>query len=155
MDLTNLNIRKRHLPHWEAEGVTYFITFRSVTDKLSVDEQVIVRDHIVDGHGKFYDLTAVIVMDDHAHVILQPIKPYSLIDNLRGIKGVSARKINTIRVSQGSIWQAESFDRIIRDDVELKEKLFYMLHNPVKRGLTKDPWHYHGWWYNTNKVFVK
>jgi len=33
----------------------------------------------------------------------------------------------------------ESWDRIVRDQTELNEKLSYMLNNPVKKGLTEDP----------------
>jgi hypothetical protein len=37
------------------------------------------------------------------------------------------------------VWQDESYDRIIRDDQELEEKLLYMYNNPVKAGLVADP----------------
>ncbi|MBZ0203591.1 MAG: hypothetical protein K8I03_11305 [Ignavibacteria bacterium] len=46
------------------------------------------------------------------------------------------------------MWQDESFDRIIRDDKELNEKLNYMFNNPVKAGITENPWDYVGWYFN-------
>jgi hypothetical protein len=49
---------------------------------------------------------------------------------------------------RGSIWQDESWDRIIRDQKELDEKLHYMLYNPVRKGLVEDPWEWDGWLYN-------
>ncbi len=33
----------------------------------------------------------------------------------------------------GAIWQAEYFDRIIRDDTEFFEKARYIMNNPIKR----------------------
>ena len=53
-----------------------------------------------------------------------------------------------MRKATGSIWQKESFDRIIRNQKELLEKVNYMLNNPVKKGLTVDSWEYHGWYFN-------
>ncbi len=66
---------------------------------------------------------------------------------MKGIKGKTARLLNQGRRSKGSVWQAESFDRIVRDQAELDEKLEYMLNNPVKAGLTADPWNYAGWYF--------
>lgn len=68
---------------------------------------------------------------------------------MKGIKGVSARKINHSRNSTGRIWQDASLDRIVRDDGELLEKLRYMLHNPVKAGLSEDGWSYQGFYCKT------
>jgi hypothetical protein len=35
-------------------------------------------------------------------------------------------------------WQAESFDRIVRDRTDMAEKIKYTLNNPVKAGLVDD-----------------
>ena len=67
---------------------------------------------------------------------------------MNGIKGVSPHKINLKRNTSETIWQDESFDRIIRNAEELKEKINYMLNNPLKKGLTDNPMNYHGWYYN-------
>jgi len=163
-------ITRRHLPHWTLKGAIYFVTFRTAKGQtgmsvlLSVEEQKIILRHVIDGNGKFYKLIAVMVMPDHVHIIFEPIEKYNLSRILKGIKGVSARKINLKRkekrmdsyvnttdrnvCSTGSIWQEESYDRIIRDPDELIEKLNYMMNNPVKKGLTEDPWSYHGWYFN-------
>jgi hypothetical protein len=60
----------------------------------------------------------------------------------KGIKGASARLINDIRGVHGTLWQDESFDRIVRDQMELDEKLNYLVNNPRKAGLADDPWDY-------------
>lgn len=143
-----VEIRRRHLPHWTQDGAIYFLTFRVMGGKLSIPEQKLVLEHVKDGQGKFYELAAAVVMPDHAHIVLKPNERQTLSNVLKGIKGVSAHKLNSLRGTTGSIWQDESFDRIIRDEKELLEKLNYILNNPIKKGLTDDPWQYHGFFYN-------
>lgn len=148
MNFETLKIHSRHLPHWESDGAIYFITFRTLSGELTINEQIIIKNHIIDGNTKFYNLIAVIVMPDHVHLLLFPLQKLGLTQIMKGIKGVSARKVNEVRRMKGSIWQDESFDRIIRNEHELKEKFFYMVHNPVKKKFTETPWNYHGWWFN-------
>jgi len=90
------------------------------------------------------DLDAAVVMPDHAHLIFRLIEPYRLSQVLQRIKGRSARQINRILKSEGSVWSDESFDHIIRHAKELAEKLEYVRQNPVKRGLVDHPEGY-GW----------
>jgi REP element-mobilizing transposase RayT len=87
-------------------------------------------------------------MPDHVHLLLRPKKEYSLSRVMRGIKGVSAHKVNQHRGTKERVWQNESFDRIVRDGIEFDQKLKYMYNNPLKKGLTIDPSHYIGWFYN-------
>ena len=56
---------RRRLPHWRLDGATYFITFRLLAQPLLPDEITLVRDHIVGGDGRFYDLLCVMAMPDH------------------------------------------------------------------------------------------
>ena len=137
-------ISRRNLPHWSLQNATYFITFRAKKENLSKDEQMIALFHITEGNNKFYNLYAAVVMPDHVHLIIQPQKGMNLSRIMKGIKGVSGRKINNHRKTKGPIWLAESFDRIIRNEKEFLEKMNYILNNPVKQELTDDPLHYHG-----------
>jgi hypothetical protein len=61
---------------------------------------------------------------------------------MKGIKGASARQINERRRTSGTVWQNESFDRIMRNQSELDEKVQYIVNNPVKRELVNDPREY-------------
>jgi REP element-mobilizing transposase RayT len=82
-------------------------------------------------------------MPDRAHALLEPLEGFALSRIMKGIKGVSARLINETRGATGkTIWQDESFDRIIRNQMELDEKISYVVNNPVKRELVSDPWEY-------------
>jgi thiamine-phosphate pyrophosphorylase len=149
---TDRTLKKAHrrLPHWTRDGSTYFITFRLNNGELAPKERKIVLDHAKHGAGKFYALAAAMVMPDHIHLLLQPRRAFELSRVLKGMKGVSAKLVNESRGNNGSLWQDESWDRIVRDQAEFDEKLQYMLNNPVKRGLVADPWTYDGWYYNAD-----
>ncbi len=142
---TPLRITRRRLPHWALEGRIYFVTFRLSREPLTSAEVRLVRNHIIAGHNQFYDLLAVTVMPDHVHLLLRPKQGKTLSQVMKGIKGVAAWRLNADRGRKGSVWQDESFDRIVRDQAELLEKLQYMFLNPVKVGLTDRPWEYEGW----------
>jgi REP element-mobilizing transposase RayT len=137
-------IRRRNLPHWQLGGSVYFITFRSLRGALPPEALRLVVGHVLYDHGKRYDLVFGVVMPDHVHVIIQPreIAPgawHDLSTIMKGLKGSSSRRINQLLGTKGTVWQEEWYDRIIRDDRELEEKLLYMYHNPVKAGLVIDP----------------
>lgn len=145
---SHIHVTRRHLPHWTAEGATYFITFRTKGGFLTVQEQVLALEHFKQGDKVFYTLIAVIVMPDHVHVLLTPRIHYGLSRVMKGLKGVAAHKINALRGSRRRVWQDESYDRIVRNNKELRRFFRYMLNNPLKKGLCEDPWTYHGWYCN-------
>ena len=137
---------RRHLPHIHAKGATYFITFRIRAGVLQPDERGVAMDRLKENDGTYYSSIAAVVMPDHVHAVLRPLGGFDLSRIMKGIRGTSARLINTHRNSRGQIWQHESYDRIIRNDDELLETLNYMLLNPVRAEICTDPWTY-PWWY--------
>jgi len=147
-----IQIKRRHLPHWTLNGATYFITFNTLKGDLSIECQKLTLDVIKEGNHKFYTLIACIVMPNHVHIILTPNEGCTLTRIMKGMKGKSARAINTLSASSGSIWQDESYDRIIRNRRELLNKINYIINNPVKKGLTDDPMNYHGLFLNNDIV---
>ena len=143
-----LEIKRRHLPHWTLDGSVYFVTFRLRGIAMTGQEQTIVLDHIKEGEGKSYDCFAAVVMPDHVHLLLRPFEGTPLSKIMHGIKGVSAHKINQHRKTTGAVWQDESFDRIVRNKKEFDQKFSYMYNNPLANGLTSDPSRYIGWYSN-------
>ena len=146
MNGQRINKKTRNLPHWTLDGSVYFITFRLAQGSLSHEERSIVLQHLGSGDQQFYILAAAVVMPDHVHLLLKPILPYDLSRIMKGIKGVSARKINVHRKSSGTIWQDESWDRIVRDAGEFDEKLQYMADNPVEAELVRQIEDYPYWY---------
>jgi REP element-mobilizing transposase RayT len=133
---------RRRLPHWRIAGATYFLTWRVLKGTVAMHERLVILNHVRSGDAHFYDLLGAVVMPDHAHAVLAPQSGCSLSRITKGIKGVTAHLVNASRGTTGHLWQDESFDRIIRDQAELTEKLNYMINNPTKAGLVDDPWDY-------------
>lgn len=123
-------------------GSTYFITFRLKTGELSIAERKVVFEHILDGRDPFYSLYALVVMPDHVHVLVKPNDQIRLSRMMQGMKGVTARKINRSRGSNGPIWLGESYDRIIRDEADAIEKQNYIVQNPVRAQIV-ERWQYY------------
>ncbi len=131
-----LAVSRRNLPHLEVPGATYFITFRCCSKiELPPEARDLVIAAIQACDRNSIDLDAAVVMPDHVHLIFRLINRYKLSDVLQRIKGRSARQINQMLDSEGSVWRDESFDHIIRHAAELEEKIEYIRQNPVKKGL--------------------
>ena len=103
-----------------------------------------ILHHCLYDNGKRYDLRAAVVMPDHVHLLLLPLRdengwPYSLPMILKQLKGTSARSINKLEGSSGAVWQEESFDHVLRSQESFEEKLEYLRQNPVRGGLVRKP----------------
>ncbi|HEY7155345.1 MAG TPA: transposase [Gemmataceae bacterium] len=106
-----------------------------------------MMENISYDHGKRYDLHLAVAMPDHVHLLLQPREKeagrwFDLAEILKGIKGVSSRRINQLLGTTGTVWQAENFDRIMRNEEEYLQKWEYIWNNPVKAGLVSQPEQY-------------
>jgi REP element-mobilizing transposase RayT len=69
---------------------------------------------------------------------------YSLASIMDAIKGASAHKINAALRRNGRVWQAESFDHVLRSSESLDAKVDYVLQNPVRKGLVRR-WEEYPW----------
>ncbi len=89
-------------------------------------------------------------MPDHVHLILTPLTNetlravVSLVEIMQAIKSASSHAIHHRVGSNGTIWQEESFDRIVRSSESLDAKIAYILQNPVRKGLVND-WRQYRW----------
>jgi REP element-mobilizing transposase RayT len=90
-------------------------------------------------------------MPDHVHLLIRPAAGIELSRILKGTKGATAKKVNDSRNAHGSVWQDECWDRIMRNQAELDEKIEYCMNNPVKKGLVVDPWDYPWWFYKPHR----
>jgi len=82
-----------------------------------------------------------VVMPNHCHVVVQPLGDYELEDILDSWKGYVGHMVNQQLRRHGTLWQEESFDRIIRDEEHLFRVVQYIGNNPKKAGFPRDQWH--------------
>ena len=142
----------RMLPHYQKAGRILFVTFcKANRIPFTPQARDAILQHCLHDHGKRYDLHAAVVMPDHVHLLLLPLRdekgwPYSLPVILKLLKGTSARSINKLLGSTGSVWQEESFDHVLRSQESFEEKLEYLRQNPVRRRLVNRPEDYRWLW---------
>ena len=127
---------ERHLPHFQTPEGYYFITFVTHNRKtlLPFQKDIILNAlHFLD--DKKYVLHAAVILDDHAHIIINPIDTLSKITH--SIKSFTAHEMNKALNKRGKFWQDESMDKVIRSEKELIEKIKYIVNNPINAHLSK------------------
>jgi len=145
--------RRRRLPHWEGPGETYFLTLTlqrpptvDLTEPRFARLAIQALRHF---DGIRYDLYDYTVMPDHVHVILKPIvregKCERLSRIMHSLKSWLAHRINEMVGRRGRIWQEETYDHVIRNKEDYEEKAAYILDNPRRKGLIKNPVNW-PWW---------
>ena len=142
---------RRQLPHLQCDDKPHFITF-CTGHKWLLPERVrsIVLDSCLHDNEVKFDLRVAVVMPDHVHMIFTPLvneqgmEIYSLAEIMDAVKGASAHKINKALGRKGCVWQAESFDHVLRSSENLDAKVGYVLENPVRAGLVGE-WGFYPW----------
>jgi len=143
--VTDFRITRRNLPHWQDPGKVYFVTWRCAGDQeLAPVERDITMEALRYWDASRWTVYAAVVLPDHVHGLVQPLMDkeggtFDLAQIIHSVKSFSAHQINRERQNQGSVWQDERYDRIIRDEAEFIEKWEYIRNNPVKRGLCEKP----------------
>jgi len=95
----------------------------------------IVDDALHHFDGDRYELIASAVMPNHVHVIVRLHPGEDLSKILHSWKSFSAKEINKVTGKSGSVWQDESFDRVVRSQAHLETLVCYVEENPSKAKL--------------------
>jgi REP element-mobilizing transposase RayT len=95
----------------------------------------IVRDALLHFDGVRYQLHAWCVMPNHVHVVFSSVPDFSVSTVLHSWKSFTSKEIHRLLGTSGTPWQAESYDRCIRNPAELEQKIRYVLNNPSKAEL--------------------
>jgi putative transposase len=85
-----------------------------------------------------YRIAAYVVMPNHVHVLVCMDRAYSMLQQVYGWKHYQAYRINMRMNRCGSLFQKESFDHLVRDEMHLKKFRKYIAENPVKAKLRSD-----------------
>ena len=105
-----------------------------------LDVAAMLRDALTHFHEQRYRLFAWCIMPNHVHMLVKPLRSWSLARIMHSIKSYTAKQANRILKRSGVFWQREYYDRIVRDEKEFAAFLAYILENPVKAGLKDWPW---------------
>ena len=125
----------RRLPHIYPEGAALFLTWHLRQPAIA---QVLV-DSLHQGELLgHYQLSAFVVMANHAHLLIWPA--IALDRLMKALKGTTARQTNRLLKRTGEpFWQKESYDHWVRNPAEFAKIRAYIENNPVKAGLVQDP----------------
>jgi len=93
--------------------------------------------HFVDQRYRLY---AWCVMPNHVHAVVQPLEGYNLSGVLHSWKSFTASKANKLLGRTGSFWQRESYDHLIRDELDFRHHVAYVRENPAAAGLRNWKW---------------
>ena len=110
---------RRRLPHYQKDDRAVFVTFCCSFHPLPESVRDMVFRHCLHDQGTKATIHAVVVMPDHVHLLLTPLRDpegslYSLVEILQGIKSASAHSLNRALGRAGPVWQEESFDHVLR-----------------------------------------
>jgi REP element-mobilizing transposase RayT len=87
--------------------------------------------------GQRYRLVAWVVMPNHVHVLVEIFPDCCLPDISHSWKSYTANEANRLLCKSGRFWEAEYFDRYIRDVQHYESAVRYIHENPVKARLAK------------------
>jgi putative transposase len=109
---------------------------------LTPGERTLVAATLAHFDRQRYDLLAYVVMNDHVHAIVTPAIDFALEQIVGSWKSHTTFMLQRETGRSGRVWQNEYYDRIIRGEAELIEKIQYVLGNPWRRwpDLTLYPW---------------
>lgn len=136
----DLPVRKRlphSVPQWVAEGSWFFVTIncepRGHNQLCVPDIGKAVLSAAAYYHEKFiWHCRLCLLMPDHLHAIIAfPCEP--------GIRTTISNWKRFLTSKHGVQWQRDFFDHRLRDEHQLREKMSYILMNPVRKVLCGRP----------------
>ena len=98
----------------------------------------IIEENWLHFDGDRYRLLAWVVMPNHVHLLVE-IWQVPQSDLVRDWKGYTAHRINRLLGTNGTLWQADYWDRYIRDEEHFRKAIRYIEANPVKAALVHAP----------------
>jgi hypothetical protein len=138
----NFSIWRGRLPHWRAEDVRYYVTFRHRRELDDAERSLLLRG-LLRPEGRKWDLLIACVLPGQTELIFtvrdKPTgQPYELAEVLEKVKAKVGRDIIKRSGERFPPFYTESYDRIIRDDPELEERWQAILDSPVQHELCED-----------------
>ncbi len=116
-----------------------FLDFGKNYNLLTDNKSVLLSECLHYPDKREYKLICYVIMPNHFHLVFELLDGNKGISKImQSIKGISAKRINVLLNRTGSLWQDESYDRWLRNDVELYFIIRYVLNNPVTAGLVSD-----------------
>jgi REP element-mobilizing transposase RayT len=105
--------------------------------------------HMVEGALLYFDaqryrLLEWVVMPNHVHALIETVEGHRIGNVLHSWKSFTSKEANRILGRSGTFWQADFFDRYIRNEKHYNAVVNYIRDNPVMAGLAqrREDWPY-------------
>jgi hypothetical protein len=142
----NFHIWRKRLPHWRADDVTYFVTFRSQRP-LDEQERDRLRNALLRPDGQKWDVDILVVLPERTEMLIRVRagkggEPIELSDIVEKAKAKAGKAIIKKTGERFPPFYSESYDRIMRDEAEFEENWLRILGSPCDESLAEDPSEY-------------
>ena len=121
----------------------YLLTWVTCGRATLFDEAPVVRlvlDNILRAaHEKQFDLVVSCFMPDHLHLIVEGLNDDANLKTFVKLAKQYAGYYYARSHDCAKLWQHGGHDHIIRDDVDLLDRIRYVVNNPVAAGLVERP----------------
>lgn len=97
----------------------------------------LVEESLLHFEGHRYDLERFVIMPNHVHLLIQMRPGFPLRKQLTEIMRYSGRNVNALLKQQGTFWQSEPFDHVVRSEAQFEYLQRYITENPQKARLSK------------------
>lgn len=139
----NFHIWRKKLPHWRADDVTYYVTFRSQRP-LDEGERDQLRNALLRPDGQKWDVEILAILPERTEMLIRVRtgkggEPIELSDVVEKAKAKAGKAIVKKTGERFPPFYSESYDRIMRDEAEFEENWLRILGSPVDEGLAEDP----------------
>jgi hypothetical protein len=146
----NFSIWRGRLPHWRADDVRYYVTFRHRRELDSNEVQLLTRS-LLKPEGSKWDLLILCVLPGQTELIFtvreKPTgQPYELSEIIEKAKTKAGKLICKKTGERFPPFYGESYDRIIRDEAELEERWQSIFDSPVAHELAEASEDWPGLW---------
>lgn len=146
MAFRNFSIWRGRLPHWRADGVTYYVTFRHRRPLDEGERQSLLKS-MTKADSKQWRLLIACVLPEATELLAEVLegrdgRPLELSKIVERAKTLAGKLIIKKTGERFAPFYGESYDRIVRDDIEFEDRWQAILDSPVSAELAEDPEHY-------------
>ena len=108
------------------------------------DIAALVEDALLHFDPERYRLLSWCLMPNHVHVVIEMVHGHSLSAIVGSWKSFTAKRANALLGRAGPFWDADYFDRYMRNEPHLARTIAYAEENPVQAKLVDNttdwPW---------------
>ncbi|MFK8113135.1 MAG: transposase [Rubripirellula sp.] len=103
----------------------------------SKQTRTLVEESLLYFESERYDLERFVIMPNHVHLLIQMRQGFLLRKQMTEIMRYSGQRVNSLVKQQGTFWQSEPFDHVLRSEAQLEYLQRYISENPQKAGLSE------------------